>query len=72
MVEAGAEERTFHHDLAMLLLAELKENGAKSNQEKLRNLILTSDYLDYEALLRLLPPRGLWSIRAALFERVER
>ena len=72
VVEAGAEERTFHQDLAMLLLANLKENDSKINQDKLRNLILTSDYLNFETLLRLLPPRGLWSIRAALYERLER
>lgn len=68
MVEAGASEREFHQDLALLLL----NNKSPESYAKLRSLILTSEYLDYEALLRLLSPKGLWEVRAALLERLER
>jgi hypothetical protein len=68
VVEAGASEREFDQDLALLLL----NNKSPESYSKLRSLILTSDYLDYEALLRLLPPKGLWEVRAALLERLER
>lgn len=34
--------------------------------------ILTSDKLDFDALLRALPPFGQWELRAALLERMER
>lgn len=64
--EAGAEERMFHQDLALLYLQD------KRGHEKLRDLILSSDYLNFDALLRLLPPKGLWEVRAAIYERLER
>jgi hypothetical protein len=64
--EAGAEERMFHQDLALLYLQDRK------GHEKLRDLILSSDYLNFDALLRLLPPKGLWEVRAAIYERLER
>ena len=68
VVEAGASEREFHQDLALLLL----NNKSSESYAKLRSLILTSEHLDYEVLLRLLPPKGVWEVRAALLERLER
>ncbi|KAL4522617.1 hypothetical protein Ndes2526A_g01018 [Nannochloris sp. 'desiccata'] len=64
--EAGAEERMFHQDLAVLYLQDNR------GHEKLRDLILSSDYLNFDALLRLLPPKGLWEVRAAIYERLGR
>lgn len=66
VAEAGAEERMFHQDLALLYLQD------KRCHEKLRDLILSSDYLNLDALLRLIPPKGIWEVRAAIYERLER
>lgn len=43
-----------------------------SVEEKLRNLVLSSRYLDYEALLELLPKDRLLKLRIALLERLGR
>ena len=65
IIELGAEEREFHQELAILLL----HNKSPASSAKLRHLILTSDYLQYDALLRLIPSKGMWDVRAALLER---
>lgn len=46
--------------------------GAAAEYRKLRQLVLASRHLDYEALLRVAPQQRLLELRAALLERLGR
>lgn len=75
--EDPGQQLMYEKELGMLYLQQLLGAGPSQAvvmpaHEKLCKLILTSDHLEFDVLLRLLPSNGFWEMKARLLERLGR